>query len=194
MRRSLEADEPKALRRLAEGLATGAFGRTDAEAARTLVASRGDAGDRRADVLLLRMAADDLIVPSAADLAKVMDRIGDSLESTGGDLVKLAAKARAGAFGEDGKARANVWLEKAAEAGKPAAMRAMAEIYLYGPDEGRDPKKGMAWLQRAADAGDRDAMRALSAAYEVGFVVPADAARADALRTSATETETTATP
>ncbi|WP_181702169.1 tetratricopeptide repeat protein [Chthonobacter albigriseus] len=189
LRMALEAGEPKALRRLAEGLARGTFGPPAPKDAETLLVGRGDAGDSSADVLFLKLAADDVLAPEAAVLARVMDRIGSDLDTLGGNLLKLAAKARNGAFGEDGRRRANDWLLRAAEAGKPAAMRALAETYLYGPVNGRDPQKGIAWMQKAADAGDRDAKRALAAAYEVGFVVAPDATKARALNDEAVAVE-----
>ncbi len=175
---SVEAGEPKALRRLAEGLASGDFGRPDADAALDLLIGRGDAGDHDADVVLLRLGAAGRLAPAADEIARVMDRIGADLGSMSGDVLRIASRARDGVFGPEGVGRATGWLEQAAEAGRVPAMRALADIMLYGADGERDPERGLAWMRRAAEAGDREAMRTLAAAYEVGFLVEVDPGRA----------------
>jgi TPR repeat protein len=183
--RAVEAGEPKALSRLAEGLAAGTFGPPEPEAARQLLLARGDGGDRDADVTLLRLAASGLLSPDGTDIARVMDRVGDDLDAMSGDVLKIASRARDGVFGPEGQRFAREWLQRAAEGGRVTAMRTLAEILLYGSEAERDPTAGLAWMRKAAEAGDRDALLALSAAYEVGFLVDVDPGQAAALRAAA---------
>jgi TPR repeat protein len=183
--RATEVGEPRALSRLAEGLATGAFGPAEPDRARQLLLTRGDAGDHDADVTLLRLAGNGVLSPDGADIARVMDRVGGDLATMSGDVLKIASRARDGVFGPEGTRRARDWLQRAAEGGRVNAMRALAEILLDGSDAERDPEEGLAWMRKAADAGDRDALLALSAAYEVGFVVDVDREQAAALRAAA---------
>jgi TPR repeat protein len=186
--RAVEVGEPKALARLAEGLAVGSFGPAEPERARQMLLTRGESGDHDADVTLLRLAGNGILSPDATDIARVMDRVGGDLDAMSGDVLKIASRARDGVFGEEGVRRARDWLQRAAEGGRVAAMRTLAEILLYGSEEERDPTEGLAWMRKAAEAGDRDALLALSAAYEVGFLVEVDREQAAALRAAAEAT------
>jgi len=60
------------------------------------------------------------------------------------------------------------WLEKAAGAGDPAAMRELGRSYIVGKYILQDPAKGVSWLRKASEFGDTGAMVELAGAYAIG--------------------------
>ena len=72
-------------------------------------------------------------------------------------------------------------VRKRAEAGDPAAQRALGFRYSHGVDVEKDPKKGLKWTKRAVEQGDARAMLDLADAYVDGDGVAKDDAKAIAL-------------
>lgn len=73
------------------------------------------------------------------------------------------------------------WRLKSAEAGHPAAMRGVSDMYLTGDGVTRDPEKSLDWLVKAADAKDETAMCRLAVKYMGGTRLRRDFAKAKAL-------------
>ncbi len=72
-------------------------------------------------------------------------------------------------IGTDANAAEGVrWLEKAANAGDPAAMRELGRSYIVGKYILQSPAKGVTWLQKASEFGDTSAMVELANAYAIG--------------------------
>jgi len=66
-------------------------------------------------------------------------------------------------------AKANGWLERAAEGGATDAQFAVAKYYLELPNATRaQQERGRGWLIKAADAGHQEALRRLIEAYKKG--------------------------
>ena len=72
-------------------------------------------------------------------------------------------------------------VRKRAEAGDPAAQRALGFRYSHGVDVGKDLQKGLKWTRKAVEQGDARAMLDLANAYVDGEGVTKDAAKAIAL-------------
>lgn len=78
--------------------------------------------------------------------------------------------------------RAFFWMGDAADAGNVTAMRNLAECYLSKFWTIPSTSEHLLWIQRASDAGNLEAMLILSVYLEAGTFLPADEARARALR------------
>ena len=83
--------------------------------------------------------------------------------------------------------RAFLWMLDAADAGDVAAMRNLAECYLQEYWTTPSTTDHIRWLERASEAGNFESMLVLSVYCESGTLVPADPAKALALRRRAAE-------
>lgn len=72
-----------------------------------------------------------------------------------------------------------------ARAGDAGAQYMTGMMYLFGQGTGQNMQEAARWLQASAKGGVPQAMVAMAALYDVGVVVPFDAARATELRQQA---------
>jgi TPR repeat protein len=75
-------------------------------------------------------------------------------------------------------------MNRASESGNPAALVIMADRKFSGFRTQQDIPGGIALLKKAAETGDAEAVKALAAAYDAGFGVARNEARARELRES----------
>ncbi len=66
------------------------------------------------------------------------------------------------------------WFRKAAEAGDPAGMNDLGDMYLNGIGVEKDYAQAFSWFRKAAEAGNPDGMVDLGFMYENGYGVQRD--------------------
>ncbi|MCC5792327.1 MAG: sel1 repeat family protein [Legionellaceae bacterium] len=103
---------------------------------------------------LLEAAADRHYVPAMLSLAELAQKNGQSRV-------------------------AKMWWQKAADAGNPEAMLALAAMYLDGNSDHYEPATGFMWTTRAAQLPSPAAKKALAALYKEGHGVSTDKALAE---------------
>lgn len=67
---------------------------------------------------------------------------------------------------------ASAWYRKAAEQGDIPGEMHLAECFMYGRGESRDPKQAADWYRKAAEQGDTGAQGMLAMLYSMGQGVP----------------------
>jgi TPR repeat protein len=174
-----EAGTLRAMRQLATGYASGAWGKTDKELASYWLERAAAAGDAPSAVdYAQEVAAAERPDPNA--LARAHGYLAKAANSSASAARQLGQLSMEGLFGEAERAEGSRWLQVAADAGDASAMRDMADMYSTGGGGlARDPERALEWLRKAAAAGDAKSMLKLGAAYEAGFGTEADATLAD---------------
>jgi TPR repeat protein len=164
-----------AMRQLAAGYQTGAWGAVDTALAGQWLEQAAAAGDAPSAVDFAKSAAS-----GGGDLTKAHTYLAKAAEGSTSAARQLGQLSIQGLFGEAEQAKGVAWLEKAAAAGDISAMRDLADMLSTGAGGvRRDPAGALEWLRKAATGGDAKAMFKLAAAYEAGFGTSTDAQLAD---------------
>lgn len=172
-----DLEDATGIKRLADMMARGQGGMTDADGAVSLLESLAMKGDTGAMLQLgdLLSRAEFGIVDAAAAVAAYQQAADTGNASA---LVRIADLYRNGApgFARD-NVRAATFLEDAVALGDNGARQRLGRMLLDGSLPS-DPQRGVALLEAAADTGDRGAILTLAGILARGEGVPADGEKA----------------
>ena len=170
LRAAAESGDARGQIRLAERLLASGGDRAEAE---QLIASAAEAGDARALLLQAERLAEQ--PGKDAEVVALLQRSAEQGEPEAAwKLVLVAASGRGGID----VATALQWMQKAADAGHPAAQHAIGDRYAAGVDFEQDYAKAREWYQKSADQGYAAAQEALGFVYQTGHGVDASPSEA----------------